>query len=208
MSTLLIASHNRGKLAELAELLSPLGVTCRIAPDLHLPSPPETETTFAGNARLKARAGYKATGLATLADDSGCTVEDLAGAPGVLTADWCTTAGSTTDFGSGMVRIHQALLASGRPPPWKAQLVCVLVLIQPDGSEHFFEGAISGEVIWPPRGERGRALEPIFVPEGSGGRTMAEMPPEEKLATSHRGRAFEALRCFLAAHPEALASSD
>lgn len=203
MNTLLIASHNRGKLAELTQLLSPLGVTCRSASELQLPAPPETETTFLGNARLKALAAHHATGLATLADDSGCEIEALDGAPGVLTADWCITASGATDFAFGRARIHQALDATGSPPPWRARLVCVLVLIGPDGTEHNFEGALSGEVVWPPRGE-GRALDPVFVAEGSDGRTLAEMAPEVKLRTSHRGRAFEALRSFFAAHPEAL----
>lgn len=204
MTTLLIASHNRGKLAELTKLLSPLDVVCRSASDMNLAAPPETETTFLGNARLKACAAHKATGLATLADDSGCAVEALNGAPGVLTADWCTTEDGKTDFKLGMSRIHEALLATGCAPPWKAQLICVLVLIRPDGSEHLFEGTLSGQVIWPPRGECGRALEPIFLPEGNDERTMAELSPEEKLATNHRGRAFEALRRFLAENPEAL----
>lgn len=207
MATLLLASHNSGKLAELSALLEPLGVNCCSASGLGLPQPEETETTFVGNARIKARAAFEATGLATLADDSGFAVDVLNGAPGVWTADWCTTEDGTTDFDLGMNRIHQAVLQTGVSPPWTALLVCTLVLVLPDGSEQIFEGVSQGELIWPKRGEQGRALEPIFAPDGGGGRTFGEMRHEENLAVSHRARAFKAFRDFLAAHPDVLRGS-
>lgn len=208
MPTLLLASHNPGKLAELSALLEPLGVSCRRASGLGLPPPQEVETTFVGNARIKARAAFVATGLATLADDSGFAVDALDGAPGVWTADWCTTGDGTTDFNLGMNRIHQAVLQTGLTPPWKACLVCALVLVLPDGSEQVFEGIAQGELVWPGRGEQGRALEPIFAPDGGGGRTFGEMIQEEKLAISHRAKAFGALRDFLATRPGVLRDSD
>ena len=207
MATLLLASHNSGKLAELSALLEPLGVTCRSAAGLGLHQPEEVETTFVGNARIKARAAFEATGLPALADDSGFAVEALNGAPGVRTADWCITAEGTTDFDLGMDRIHKAVAQTGTAPPWRARLVCALLLIVPDGSEHVFEGVVSGEFVWPKRGEHGRALEPIFAPDGAGGRTFGEMHQKEKLAISHRAQAFEAFRDFLAANPAALAGS-
>ena len=204
MTTLLIASHNSGKLAELSALFAPLGVTCRGASGLGLPAPQETESTFVGNAGIKAHAAFQATGLATLADDSGFAVDALDGAPGVWTADWCRTEDGTTNFDLGMSRIHDAIRTTGVPGPWTARLICALVLILPNGSERVFEGVALGQVVWPGRGTQGRALEPIFAPDDADGLTLGEMAQEEKLVISHRAKAFGACRDFLAKNPDVL----
>ena len=187
---LLLATHNRGKVEEVRALLAPHGVEVVSAADMGLPEPAETEDSFLGNARIKARAAVAATGLPALADDSGITVDALGGDPGVRTADWAETPGGR-DFTLAMTRTHDALLASGAPEPWTARFVSVLVLAWPDGEERSFEGAVEGRVAWPPRGPLGHGYDPIFVPEGHQ-RTFAEMTAEEKNALSHRGRSMRA----------------
>ena len=193
---LLVATHNRGKLEEIAALLAPYGVEVTGAADHALPEPEETETSFAGNARIKAHAAARATGLPALADDSGLEIDALGGAPGVHTADWAET-GSGRDFVHAMTRAHDALLASGAPRPWTARFRCALVLAWPDGHDELFEGAIEGRITWPMRGEKGHGYDPIFVPDGHE-ETFAEMDRWAKNRMSHRGRAMEKLvaGCF------------
>ena len=193
---LLVATHNRGKLEEIAALLGPYGVEVTGAADHALPEPDETETSFAGNARIKAHAAARATGLPALADDSGLEIDALGGAPGVHTADWAET-GSGRDFVHAMTRAHDALLASGAPRPWTARFRCALVLAWPNGHDELFEGAIEGRITWPMRGEKGHGYDPIFVPDGHE-ETFAEMDRWAKNRMSHRGRAMEKLvaGCF------------
>ncbi|EPX84143.1 dITPase [Rubellimicrobium thermophilum DSM 16684] len=193
-TTLLFATHNAGKVEEVRALLAPHGVHVESAADRRLPEPAETEATFLGNARLKARAAAAATGLPALADDSGLAVDALDGAPGVRSADWAETPAGR-DFLLAMTRVHEALRAAGAPEPWTARFVSVLVLAWPDGEEAVFEGVVEGRFVWPPRGALGHGYDPVFLPRGET-RTFAEMSAEEKNARSHRGRS---IRAFAAA---------
>lgn len=194
-TSLVVATHNTGKLDEFRALLSPYGVTVTGNADHGLPEPEETEQSFVGNARIKARAAVAATGLPALADDSGLEVFDLDGQPGVYTADWAET-GEGRDFDIAMERVHRELEASGRPAPHRARFCCTLVLAWPDGHEEVFEGHAAGTVTWPMRGARGHGYDPIFVPEGHE-ITFAEMDVDTKNAMSHRARAVEKLRACL-----------
>ncbi|TFL17560.1 RdgB/HAM1 family non-canonical purine NTP pyrophosphatase [Jannaschia formosa] len=193
--TLLIATHNAGKLEEFSAMLAPLGIACRSNADYDLPEPEETEETFVGNARIKARAAVTATGLPALADDSGLEVDALDGQPGVHTADWAET-GQGRDFGQAMERAHAALVAKGAPQPWTARFRATLVLLWPDGTEAVFEGTAPGHLVWPIRGQTGHGYDPMFVPDGHD-RTFAEMPLEEKNAISHRADALAQLKAAL-----------
>lgn len=186
---LLVASHNRGKVEEIADLLAPYGVAVVSAADLGLPEPEETETTFAGNARIKAHAAAKASGLPALSDDSGIEVEALGGAPGVYTADWAETQAGR-DFVMAMRRTWEELERANAPEPRRAAFVCTLCLAQPDGSDRIFEGRMPGRIVWPMRGDQGHGYDPIFQPEGSD-LTFGEMDRWEKNRISHRARAFE-----------------
>jgi XTP/dITP diphosphohydrolase len=188
---LLVASHNRGKVEEFADLLAPHGVTVVGAADLGLAVPDETETTFAGNARLKARAALAATGLPALADDSGLTVDALDGAPGVHTADWAEGPGGR-DFLMAMQRVWDALEAQGAPAPRRAQFRCTLVLAWPDGDETLAEGVLPGTLVWPGRGSNGHGYDPMFLPDGHA-QTCGEMDRWAKNRISHRGQAVAAL---------------
>ena len=189
---LLLATHNLGKAEEVRAILAPLGVTVLTNRDFGLGEPEETEATFEGNARIKARAAVAATGLAALADDSGLEVDGLDGAPGVRTADWAET-GAGRDFGLAMRRTHDELTARGVAEPWTARFRCVMVLLRPDGSEVVADGRAEGRLTWPPRGVDGHGYDPVFVPEGET-RTFAEMDPAEKNAISHRAAALRELR--------------
>jgi XTP/dITP diphosphohydrolase len=193
---LLIATHNQGKLEEIQALLAGFGVEVVSAGALGLAVPEETETTFVGNARIKAWAGVRATGLPALADDSGITVDGLDGAPGVYTADWAEVAGGR-DFDLAMRRTWNALEAVAAPEPRLCQFRCTLVLAWPDGHEEVFEGVTEGRVVWPGRGRLGHGYDPIFLPVGSE-LTFGEMDRWEKNRISHRGRAFDAMikGCF------------
>lgn len=193
---LLVATHNRGKLEEIAALLAPRGVEVVSAADLGLPEPPETETTFVGNARIKAHAAAQATGLPALADDSGLEVEALGGAPGVHTADWAETP-SGRDFAQAMRRTWELLEAARAPEPRRARFRCTLVLAWPDGHDEVFEGEIAGRIVWPMRGDRGHGYDPIFLPDGYD-QTFGEMDRWEKNRISHRADAFRKLLagCF------------
>jgi XTP/dITP diphosphohydrolase len=194
--TLIIATHNEGKREEMAVLLAPLGVTCRSAGELGLAVPDETETTFAGNARLKAHAAARATGLPALADDSGLSVDALGGAPGVYTADWAETP-TGRDFEMAMTRVWTKLEALGAPEPRLAQFRCTLALAWPDGEDAVFEGVAEGRIVWPMRGDEGHGFDPIFQPDGSD-LTFGEMDRWQKNAVSHRADAFAKLiaGCF------------
>ncbi|WP_294924589.1 RdgB/HAM1 family non-canonical purine NTP pyrophosphatase [uncultured Paracoccus sp.] len=193
---LLVATHNAGKLDEIRAMMAPHGIDVTSAGELGLPEPLETEDTFIGNARIKARAAMQATGLVVLADDSGITVDGLDGAPGVYTADWAETPDGR-DFMQAMTRTWAALDARGAPEPRRAQFRATLLLMWPDGHEEIFEGIAPGRLVWPPRGQHGHGYDPIFVPEGHD-RTFAEMTPDEKNAISHRADAFRKLEAVLA----------
>ena len=192
---LLVATHNAGKLAEMRALFAPYGIEVVGAAEMNLPEPPETENSFAGNARIKARAAVAATGLPVLADDSGITVDGLDGAPGVHTADWAETP-QGRDFMQAMQRTWDELEARAAPEPRRAQFRATLLVLWPDQYEELFEGVAPGRLVWPPRGQLGHGYDPIFVPDGHD-RTYAEMTAEEKNAISHRAEAFRKLSSIL-----------
>ncbi len=185
---LVVATHNRGKLEEIADLLAPFPVEIVSAASLGLPEPAETETTFLGNARIKAHAAARASGLPALADDSGIEVDGLGGAPGVFTADWAETP-SGRDFVHAMQRTWGELEAAGAPHPRTARFRCTLVLAWPDGHDEVFEGRIEGRCVWPMRGEQGHGYDPMFQPDGYE-ITLGEMDRWDKNRISHRGDAF------------------
>lgn len=192
---LVVASHNSGKVIEIKELVEPFGVRTISAGALGLPVPEETETSFAGNAALKALAAAKASGLPALADDSGLEVAALGGRPGVHTADWAETP-SGRDFSHAMERVERELQATGSADR-SARFVCCLALAWPDGHVETFLGRVEGSLTWPPRGTMGFGFDPVFVPAGSA-KTFAELDPETKHAVSHRADAFRQLveACF------------
>jgi XTP/dITP diphosphohydrolase len=186
---LVVATHNRGKLEEIAHLIAPYGIEIVGAAALGLPEPEETEETFLGNARIKAHAAAQASGLPALADDSGIEVDALGGAPGVYTADWAETP-MGRDFVAAMTRTWEALEAAEAPYPRTARFRCTLVLAWPDGHDEVFEGSIEGECVWPMRGTQGHGYDPMFQPDEYD-ITLGEMDRWEKNRISHRGRAFE-----------------
>ncbi|SFB04783.1 XTP/dITP diphosphohydrolase [Poseidonocella pacifica] len=187
--TIVLASHNAGKLREIAALLLPYDVEVKSAKDFGLSEPDETEETFAGNARLKAHHAARETGLPALSDDSGLSVIALDGRPGVHTADWAETEHGR-DFDMAMEKVWQAVQITGRPAPYSAAFHCTLCLAFPDGSDKIFEGTVEGVLVWPKRGDRGFGFDPMFLPEGET-ETLGEMDPERKHAISHRSLAFE-----------------
>ena len=193
---LVIASHNAGKLREIRDLLAPYGMEPVSAGDLGLPEPAETETSFAGNALIKARASALGSGLVALSDDSGLMVDALGGAPGVYTADWAERqayeGGPGRDWYMAMGKVEGKLAELGPNVPRTAHFVCTLALVWPDGEEALFEGRSSGTLVWPPRGSNGFGYDPMFQPLGDS-ITYGEMNPEQKHATNHRARAFEKL---------------
>ena len=182
---LVVASHNPGKVREISELIAPWNLHAVSAGELNLPEPEETETTFVGNALLKARAAALGSGLPALADDSGLCVEALGGDPGVYSARW---AGPDKDFARAMEEVHRRLQDSPGAST-AAWFVCVLAVAWPDGEEIAFEGRVDGNIVWPARGNRGFGYDPIFVPAGHR-LTFGEMDPAAKHAMSHRARAF------------------
>lgn len=188
---LVAATHNQGKLEEIAALLAPFALEVVSAKALGLPEPAETEETFVGNARIKAHAAARASGLPALADDSGIEVDGLGGAPGVHTADWAETP-QGRDFVMAMRRTWDGLEAARAPYPRTARFRCTLVLAWPDGEDAVFEGKVEGQCVWPMRGEQGHGYDPMFQPDGQP-LTFAEMDRWEKNRMSHRARAFEAL---------------
>ncbi|MGA9433012.1 MAG: RdgB/HAM1 family non-canonical purine NTP pyrophosphatase [Roseobacter sp.] len=193
---ILIATHNAGKLEEMQQLFAPHGVEVVGAAELKLSEPEETETTFVGNARIKAQAAVKATGLPALADDSGIEVQALDDAPGVYTADWAETPNGR-DFVMAMTKTHDRLEAVNAPHPRRARFRATLVLAWPDGHEEVFEGRVNGTLVWPMRGTIGHGYDPMFQPDGYD-ITFAEMDPAEKNQVSHRADAFAKLiaGCF------------
>ncbi len=191
---LVIASHNEGKVREIAALLGPYGIAPVSAASLDLPEPEETGNSFVDNAELKARLAADLSGLPALADDSGLCVDALGGAPGIYSARW---AGETKDFRVAMERVHQEVLAKGPEAGRDAHFVCALAVAWPeDGQCELFEGRVHGTLAWPPRGDRGFGYDPIFVPQGHA-ETFGEMEPAAKDAMSHRARAFAKLKAAL-----------
>ena len=188
---IVLASHNEGKLHEIQALLAPFSIACVSAGELGLEEPAETETSFAGNARLKAHFAAQAAGLPALSDDSGICVDGLYGAPGVYTADWAETP-SGRNFTMAMTRVWKELDAADAPSPRRAQFNCTLCLAWPDGHDEIFAGIATGQVVWPMRGMHGFGFDPMFQPDGFD-RTFAEMLPEEKHPLSHRADAFNKL---------------
>lgn len=188
---LLIATHNQGKLDEMRHLLEPFGIRVTGAADHNLPEPEETETTFVGNARIKAHAAAQATGLPALSDDSGIEIDALCGAPGVYTADWAETPNGR-DFEMAMERTHRELEAVNAVHPRAAQFCCTLVLAWPDGHDEVFPGIMEGRVVWPMRGEQGHGYDPIFQPNGYD-ITFGEMGRWKKNKISHRANAVAKL---------------
>ena len=188
---LVVASHNKGKLVEIEELLTPLGMNVVSAAALGLPEPDEPAPDFVGNARIKALAAATASGLAALADDSGFCIAALGGAPGVLSARW---AGPGRDFGAAMARVNRKL---GDEADRRAWFVSVLCLAWPDGHTETFMGREAGHATWPPRGGNGFGYDPMFVPLGAT-KTFGEMNAAEKNASNHRARAFAQIlaACF------------
>lgn len=189
---LVLASHNKGKLAEIIDMLAPHGFEVLSAGDLDLPEPVEDGDTFEANAAIKALAAAKATNLPALADDSGFCVNGLNGDPGIYSARW---AGPGKDFGVAMEAVHTKLQENGSSDK-TAYFVAVLCLAWPDGHTQFYRGEVHGDLAWPPRGLEGFGYDPMFVPEGET-RTFGEMGKDEKHITpegkplSHRARAFD-----------------
>jgi len=188
---LVIATHNQGKLAEIAALLAPHGLAAVSAGALGLAEPEETAPDFVGNARIKALAAARGAGLPALADDSGFCVAALDGAPGVFSARW---AGPGKDFAAAMARVNAELGPGADRRAWFTAALC---LAWPDGETATFLGRVEGSAVWPPRGTRGFGYDPIFLPAGlpaGATETFGEMAPEAKEAISHRARAFAQLR--------------
>jgi XTP/dITP diphosphohydrolase len=186
--TLVVASHNQGKVREIRELLTPFGLHVIGAGDLELEEPEETKATFAGNAELKARAAANATGHIALSDDSGLAVAALDGAPGIYSARW---AGRQKDFAVGMARIERELREK-HATDFSAKFVCALTLAAPHGPARTFEGEVRGTLTFPPRGSHGFGYDPIFIADGML-QTFGEIDPKRKHAISHRARAFAKL---------------
>ena len=185
---IVVASHNQGKVREIADLLRPFDITPVSAGELGLPEPEETEKTFTGNALLKARAAATASGLPALSDDSGLAVSALKGEPGIYSARW---GGPEKDFNLAMQKVHEALEATGSEDR-SAKFVCALAICWPDGEEAVFEGTVHGQIVWPMRGKKGFGYDPIFIADGHD-ITFGEMDPDEKHAISHRADAFRQL---------------
>jgi XTP/dITP diphosphohydrolase len=192
---LVIATHNPGKLAEMRGLLAPYGIEATSAGELKLSEPNETGMTFRDNARIKAAAAARATGLPAFADDSGLAVDALDGAPGIYSARW---AGADKDFRRAMHEVETRLQERGATTPERrrAHFISALCVAWPQGDREEFEGRVDGVLVWPPRGDNGFGYDPMFLPDGHA-RTFGEMSREEKhelpprgKGLSHRARAF------------------
>lgn len=186
---LVLATHNPGKVVELAELLNPHGLDVVSAGELGLPEPDETETSFIGNARLKALSAATLSGLPAIADDSGLCVDRLGGAPGIYSARW---AGPGKDFAVAMARVNDELGTQ----PRTAHFICALCVAWPDGHTEVVEGRVDGTLVWPPRGGNGFGYDPMFLMDGKA-QTYGEMPRADKEADNHRARAFRQLDALL-----------
>ncbi len=187
-TTLVVASHNQGKVREIKDLLAPFAIKVLGAAELGLPEPEETEPTFAGNAALKARAAASVSKCRALADDSGLSVTALDGAPGIYSARW---AGEKKDFVAAMKRVERELKERGAKDH-SAKFVCALALAEPDEKPDIYEGEVHGRLVFPPRGDKGFGYDPIFVADGMS-ETFGEIEPSQKHAISHRARAFAKL---------------
>ncbi|MBV6634176.1 MAG: RdgB/HAM1 family non-canonical purine NTP pyrophosphatase [Alphaproteobacteria bacterium] len=199
--TLVIATHNKGKVPEIAALLEGRVPHMTSAGELGLDVPEETGTTFMANATIKALAAASASGKPALADDSGLSVAALDGAPGVYTADWAEEGPDgeklpARDWVMAMTKVHDRMQASGNADK-SAAFISALALAWPDGHVEVVEGRCEGSITWPMRGEKGFGYDPVFIPDGYEV-TFAEMDPTEKQAISHRANAFALLRerCF------------
>ncbi|MBW8285318.1 MAG: RdgB/HAM1 family non-canonical purine NTP pyrophosphatase [Rhizobium sp.] len=198
--TIVVASHNAGKIAEIADLIGPFGFSARSAAELKFAEPDETGTTFEENAAIKALASARASGMPALSDDSGLVVDALDGAPGVYTANWAEREDGSRDFAIAMEKVEKALAERGAVTPQQrgGRFVSVLCLAWPDGHTEMFRGEVEGTIVWPPRGTKGFGYDPVFQPEGFD-TTFGEMTSEEKhgwkpgdaQALSHRARAFK-----------------
>lgn len=188
--TLIVASHNPGKITEIADLVRPYGLLVISGPELGLAEPEETGDSFRANAVLKAEAAAHAGRMPALSDDSGLVVAALDGAPGIYSARW---AGSSKDFKAAMQKVTDALDAKAVPDAERrACFVCALALAWPDGHVETFQGRIDGRLVWPMRGDKGFGYDAIFLPDGRT-ETFGEMDSEAKHAISHRARAFAQL---------------
>ncbi|WP_159943168.1 MULTISPECIES: RdgB/HAM1 family non-canonical purine NTP pyrophosphatase [unclassified Nocardiopsis] len=196
---IVLATRNKKKVPEMRAILADAGVKAEVLsldafPDA--PEVPETADTFLGNALLKARAIAAHTGLPAVADDSGLSVDELRGMPGVLSARWSGRFGAGDQDRANLDLVLDQL-ADTPSERRGAQFVCAAVLVMPDGTEAVAEGVLRGRLVRERRGENGFGYDPVFVPEGES-RTTAELSPEEKNAISHRGIAFRKLARELA----------
>ncbi|MEA3063491.1 MAG: XTP/dITP diphosphohydrolase [Sphingomonadales bacterium] len=189
---LVIASHNEGKVREIAELLAPHGVEAVSAAELDLPEPDEIGVSFIENADLKARQAADLSGLPALADDSGLCVEALGDRPGLFSARWAEGEDGSRDFMRAMRRVEDELAALGPEVSRDAHFVCALAIVWPDGHAEWFEGRVDGGLVWPPRGDKGFGYDPMFLPLGRE-ETFGEMDQAEKHSISHRAAAFAKL---------------
>lgn len=194
-ATVVVASHNQGKVREINDLIAPFGLQARSVGELGLPEPEETGTTFAENACIKAVAAARASGMVAIADDSGLAVDALGGDPGIYSARW---AGPDKDFDTAMRNVEEKLQAAGArsPSDRRACFVCALCVAWPDGATEVFEGRVSGALVWPPRGTNGFGYDPVFVADDHT-QTFGEMEPAQKHALSHRADAFSKLTAAL-----------
>jgi XTP/dITP diphosphohydrolase len=197
---IVVASHNEGKLREIADLIAPYGFEAKSAKEFGLPEPEETGTTFEENALIKALAAATATGLPALSDDSGLVVDALGGQPGVYTANWAEKPDGSRDFMMAMEKTEALLNERGavEPKDRTGRFVAVICLAWPDGHHEFFRGEAEGTLVWPPRGTKGFGYDPVFRPVGHE-ITFGEMSADQKhgwvpgqpTALSHRARAFK-----------------
>ncbi len=190
-TTLVAATHNPGKAKELVALLDGR-FEILAAGSLGLPEPDETESTFTGNALLKARHAARQSGQIAIADDSGLSVAALEGSPGIFSARW---AGPSKDFAAAMDKVEERIIETGSQDR-SAWFTSALAVAWPDGPAVVVEGRVDGQLVFPGRGDRGFGYDPIFVPDGYS-LTFGEMDPAEKDALSHRARAFEKLKAAL-----------
>ena len=193
---LVVATHNQGKLEEIARLMKPFSIETVSAGQLGFDEPVETEDNFVGNARIKAHFAAKESGFPALADDSGIEIDGLDGAPGVYTADWAETPNGR-DFAMAMTNTGAKREEANAPFPRTARFCCTLVLAWPDGHDEVFEGKIDGKIVWPMVGEEGHGYDPIFQPNGYD-ITFGQMDRWKKNEISHRADAFNKLvtGCF------------
>ena len=190
---LVIATHNPGKLREIAALIEPLGIACVGAEELGLPEPEEIGNTFVDNADLKAREAADLSGLPALADDSGLCVDAIQDRPGIFSARWAEDSQGNRDWMRAMKRVWDEVQATEPDAPPAAHFVCALSLAWPnDGQTEAFEGRVDGTLTWPPRGDKGFGYDPMFV-AATHDQTFGEMDPDAKHRISHRADAFRKL---------------